>query len=104
MFWGLGSMPERFFKAKRFRYHAPKLILEPKIIFLQHIDDATMYECISCIASMYFMYVLHVCIACMYWIYLQACLIVLACLVVFASLVVLASLVALASLIVLASY
>ena len=45
-------MVERFFKAKSFRFHVPKVIQVPK---------KYKYVCILCMCSMY-----YVCIVCMY--------------------------------------
>ena len=68
-------MLKRFFEAKSFRFHVPKVIQVPNIIFVECFGWEIMYVCCVCtmdvlyvcIICMYCMYVLYVCIICMYY-------------------------------------
>ena len=69
-------MLKRFFEAKSFRFHVPKVIQVPKMIFFEYFGWEIMYVVVYvlcmyyvCIICMYYMYVLYVCITCMYFMY-----------------------------------
>ena len=73
-------MHKRFFEAKSFRFHVPKVIEVPKIqicmysMYELHVFitcNTYMYVLHVCITCMYYMYVLHVCITCMYYMYVH---------------------------------
>ena len=57
MCWRPGTMLKRFFEAKSFRFHVPKLIQVPTIIIFEYFDWKIMYICCVCIICMYYMYV-----------------------------------------------
>ena len=60
-------MLERFFEAKSFRFHVPKVIQVPKLYFLNIlVGKSCMYAVY--VLCMYYMYV-FVCIKCMYCMY-----------------------------------
>ena len=58
-------MLERFFEAKSFRFHVPKVIQVPKMIIFEYFGWEIMYVVVYvlCMYCMYCMYVLFVCIA-----------------------------------------
>ena len=60
-------MLKRFFEAKSFRFHVPKVIQVPKMIIFEYFGWKIMYVCCVCT-----MYVLYVCIICMYYMYVEA--------------------------------
>ena len=62
-------MLERFFEAKSFRFHVPKVIQVSKMIIFEYFGWEIMYVLYECIICMYYMYVLYVCITCMYYMY-----------------------------------
>ena len=48
-------MLERFFEAKSFRFHVPKVIQVPTIIFFEYFAWEIMYIC--CVCTMYVLYI-----------------------------------------------
>ena len=64
-------MLERFFEAKSFRFHVPKVIQVPKMIFFEYFGWEIMHVVVYvlCMYCMYVLYVLYVCIVCMYCMY-----------------------------------
>ena len=51
-------MLKRFFEAKSFRFHVPKVIQVPNMIFFEYFGWKIMYVLYVCIICMYYMYVL----------------------------------------------
>ena len=62
-------MLKRFFEAKSFRFHVPKVMQVPKIIFFEYFGWKIMYVLYVCIICMYYMYILYVCMYYMCYMY-----------------------------------
>ena len=62
-------MLKRFFEAKSFRFHVPKVIQVRQMIIFEYFGWKIMYVVVYvlCMYCMYCMYVLYVCIVCMYY-------------------------------------